>query len=326
MASIKRPSNEAYLSKNTKKRSEDSCEDGEDKDCTVCNYETATDKSLTKYYCNGICKNQEPKGFSLCNIFTRTEQTSPFFCHIHKYFSDINENREKIIFWKDDYDFHNQFNEAEKTIETLCKKNDVLVYISTDSVIYTTKSHHILLVKLNEEQTRRVLYNPVTEQKKPYLFATEQAFAALFPDGNVVTWGSRDYGGQRHLTGVTQLYSSSNSFFALTKEKKVIEYGMTVIAHGGKFEEIQKEENSKDSKISLIYVGGNKSLDIHYGLRCYPQQEFKDLMWGSRPEHVIQANVDEENVVYTLGAAAVVSSDGGIFVWGNTMKGGSFQK
>ena len=70
----------------------------------------------------------------------------------------------------------------------------------------------------------------IFQQRKKEIYSTNFAFAAINENGNVITWGNSEYGGdssqvQNQLTNITKIYSVRCAFAAIDENGNVITWG-----------------------------------------------------------------------------------------------------
>ena len=85
--------------------------------------------------------------------------------------------------------------------------------------------------------------NNMSKKRIIRVFSNSKAFAALYHDGSVETWGDEKYGGdsskvQEKLTsGVVKIFSTGGAFAALKEDGFVVTWGQS--SYGGDSSEVQ---------------------------------------------------------------------------------------
>ena len=87
-------------------------------------------------------------------------------------------------------------------------------------------THHLILLFLKSLSTEVKLQLESIKE----IYSNNYAFAALTKNGNVITWGNPDYGGdssriQNKLINIQNIYSNHNSFVAINICNEIISWG-----------------------------------------------------------------------------------------------------
>ena len=148
------------------------------------------------------------------------------------------------------------------------------------------------------------------------VFSNETAFAALKDDGSVVTWGSRDEGGdagsqaESLRDNVKKIFSNKNAFAALKENGSVVAWGRR--GFGGDASSVSDELQSGVTDIAshetaFAALKKNGSV-VSWGFSYSRFGPFADLRGGDL--------VGVEKIVGSSSAFAALKGDGSVSSWG----------
>ena len=140
--------------------------------------------------------------------------------------------------------------------------------------------------------------------------ANRYAFAVIKSDGSVISWGNKEFGGNAPagLTGVSQIFSTSDSFAALKSDGSVISWGNI----GGR-------APAGLTGVINIYstYAAYVALKSDGTIICWGQND-----WGGNAPTGI---TDVSQIVSTDNSFAVLKSDGSVISWGTYYNGSQYE-
>ena len=189
------------------------------------------------------------------------------------------------------------------------------------------------------------------------VFANDDAFAALYTDGSVSTWGRHSTGGDSSdvdfTGGVATIVSSQRAFAALKNDGTVVTWGSSYF--GGDSSAVASELTNVATLYSSAYafvahktdgsvvtwgdasLGGDSSgVDFSGGVQTFVgnhaafaalKEDGSVVTWGDATEGGSTADVDLSGVVTAIAstnyAFAALKEDGSVVTWGRSTQGGN---
>ncbi|CAJ1337769.1 unnamed protein product [Effrenium voratum] len=155
----------------------------------------------------------------------------------------------------------------------------------------------------------------------PQVAASATAFAAVYGDGSVATWGEEECGGdssgvQDQLTEVLQIQSSLGAFAALRADGSVVSWGA---------------EEAGDSSRVQDRLTNVTAIQACRGAFCALRADGRVVTWGKAEAGGDSDKVQEELrdvlcIQSALDAFAAIRADGGVVTWGDPKLGGCVQQ
>eukprot|EP00929_Paragymnodinium_shiwhaense_P121954 TRINITY_DN9440_c0_g1_i4.p1 TRINITY_DN9440_c0_g1~~TRINITY_DN9440_c0_g1_i4.p1 ORF type:complete len:294 (-),score=71.85 TRINITY_DN9440_c0_g1_i4:358-1239(-) len=160
---------------------------------------------------------------------------------------------------------------------------------------------------------------------KPQISSTAGAYAALKPDGSVVTWGDEERGGDSSsvkdflASGVIRVSATSGAFAALRKDGSVTAWGAKAL--GGDAEAVRNE----------LLQGVQQIVATHYAFAAL-KLGGRVVCWGDRIAGgdcnavATQLDADVQKIYATTFAFAALKKGGCVVTWGDKHSGGDSSK
>ena len=150
------------------------------------------------------------------------------------------------------------------------------------------------------------------------IYSNEFSFAALLKDRTVVSWGSESSGGdsrgiQDQLLDVDRIVGSRNAFAAITRQGRVISWGISV-----------------DNYIDVVDSLQSDVVDVVASDQAFAARKSDGsvVTWGSDYYGADSSGVSEQlsgdvvDIVASKSAFAALKKDGSVVVWGDPEAGG----
>ena len=193
-------------------------------------------------------------------------------------------------------------------------------YAANDQIYFTLTLEDGSRGNINLKLEKDSVTNHLDVKDVKQIFATKEAFAALKSNGNVITWGDSDYGGDSSLVSselinITNIYSTERAFAALNSDGNVITWGES--DYGGDSSDVSSKliniANIFSTSKAFVALDNNHTVVATWG----------DENSGGDSTDVLSELINIKNIYSTETSFAALKSNGNVVTWGDENSGGN---